>query len=143
MTRSIEIVGGGLAGLGLGLGLRRAGADVTVFEAGSYPRHRVCGEFISGLGETTIARLGLQPLLADAQRLDEVEWYFGGRPTRRQQLPSPALAVSRYVLDARMAEAFIAAGGRLRTATRVEMGRRPRAGLFPRAAAAPARHGSG
>ena len=130
MTRSIEIVGGGLAGLGLGLGLRRAGADVTVFEAGSYPRHRVCGEFISGLGETTIARLALSPLLADAQRLDEVEWYFGGRPTRRQRLPSPALAVSRYVLDARMAEAFTAAGGRLRTATRVEMGETPEGRVF-------------
>ena len=45
----IEIVGGGLAGLSLGLALRQQDIPVTLFEAGSYPRHRVCGEFITGL----------------------------------------------------------------------------------------------
>ena len=53
---SIEIVGGGLAGLSLGVALRREGVPVTLFEAGDYPRHRVCGEFIAGLAETTANR---------------------------------------------------------------------------------------
>ena len=64
--RPVEIVGGGLAGLSLGLALRRAGVDVTVYEAGHYPRHRVCGEFITGLPRRTRERLGLDPFLADA-----------------------------------------------------------------------------
>ena len=128
--RPVEIVGGGLAGLALGLGLRRAGADVTIFEAGAYPRHRVCGEFIAGLGETTIARLGLAPLLADAGRLSEVEWFFRGRAIRRQRLPAPALALSRHTLDARLAEAFTAAGGRLLTGTRVDTGDAPEGRVF-------------
>ena len=55
--KPIEIIGGGLAGLSLGLALRRAGVPVTLYEAGSYPRHRVCGEFITGLSPTTISRL--------------------------------------------------------------------------------------
>lgn len=139
--REIEIVGGGLAGLALGLGLRRAGVGVTVFEAGSYPRHRVCGEFITGLGERTIARLGLAPLLADAARLREVEWFFRGRPLRRQRLPAPAFALSRHALDARLAVAFTAAGGRLRTNTRVDVGNAPEGRIFStgrrRATAAP------
>ncbi|MEI6862573.1 MAG: hypothetical protein WCL04_10025 [Verrucomicrobiota bacterium] len=128
--REIEIVGGGLAGLALGLGLRRAGVPATVFEAGDYPRHRVCGEFITGLGEGTIARLGLSPLLADAGRLSEVEWFLGGRPLRRLRLPAPALALSRHVLDARLAAAFTAAGGRLVTGTRMDPDDAPAGRVF-------------
>ncbi len=128
--REIEIVGGGLAGLALGLGLRRAGVAATVWEAGSYPRHRVCGEFITGLGEGTIARLGLAPLLADAGRLRNVEWFFHGRAIRRQRLPAPALALSRHALDARLADAFTAAGGRLVTGSRVDPAGTPEGRVF-------------
>lgn len=128
--RQIEIVGGGLAGLALGLGLRRAGTNVTIFEAGDYPRHRVCGEFITGLGETTVARFGLAPLLADAGRLHDVEWVLRGRAIGRQRLPAPALALSRHTLDARLAEAFTVAGGRLLTGTRVDTGESPEGRVF-------------
>ncbi len=117
--RPIEIIGGGLAGLSLGLALRRAGATVTLFETGIYPRHRVCGEFIAGLHSETIRRLGLAPILADALRHHEVAWFIGERPARVQRLPSPALGLSRHTLDARLAEAFVAAGGTLHQHTRV------------------------
>lgn len=119
--RPIEIVGGGLAGLSLGLALRRAGVPVTVLEAGTYPRHKVCGEFIAGLSDKTIARLGLAPFLADALRLREIAWFIGPdgeKPARLQRLPSPALGLSRHDLDARLAAAFTAAGGTLLTHTR-------------------------
>jgi len=119
MLRSIEIIGGGLAGLSLGTALCRAGVPVTITEAGDYPRHRVCGEFITGLTSSTIARLGLAPLLADALSHREVAWYLRGEPARVQRLPSPALGLSRYVLDARLAAAFTTAGGVLRRNTRV------------------------
>ena len=59
MPEQITIVGGGLAGLTLGIGLLQRGVPVTVWEAGRYPRHRVCGEFISGRGSASLARLGL------------------------------------------------------------------------------------
>ena len=117
--RPIEIVGGGLAGLSLGLALRRAGVPVVVFEAGHYPRHRVCGEFITGLAPETIARLGLGPHLEDALQHRQVAWFHGAEPTGIQKLPAPALGLSRHVLDARLATAFLAAGGDLRTATRL------------------------
>lgn len=122
MLRPIEIVGGGLAGLSLGLALRRCGVPVTLLEAGTYPRHRVCGEFIAGLSGKTIDRLGLAPFLADALRLREIAWFAGGpgeKPARLQRLPSPALGLSRHTLDARLAAAFTAAGGTLLTHTRV------------------------
>ena len=118
-SRPLEIIGGGLAGLALAGALRRAGAEVTLFEAGRYPRHRVCGEFIAGLSARTTARLGLALVLADALRHREVAWCREGHRIAVQPLPAPALGVSRHTLDARLAEAFVAAGGDLRTETRV------------------------
>ena len=119
--RPIEIVGGGLAGLALGVALRREGVPVAIFEAGSYPRHRVCGEFIAGLAPETIARLGLESALAGALRHREVAWFFEGQPepARFQTLPSPALGISRHVLDARLAREFVGLGGALHERTRV------------------------
>lgn len=117
--KPIVIIGGGLAGLSLGLALRREGVPVTLHEAGSYPRHRVCGEFITGLSPVTIARLQLGPFLADALPHREVAWFIGGQSTRIQQLPAPALGLSRHALDARLAAAFVEAGGDLRLHSRV------------------------
>ena len=75
--KPITVVGGGLAGLTLGIGLRQRGIPVTVWEAGHYPRHRVCGEFISGRGQGTLARLGLR------ERLDEVGAISANFPNRQ------------------------------------------------------------
>jgi len=93
---------------------------VTLYEAGDYPRHRVCGEFIAGLSPATIDRLGLAPLLRDARRHRDVAWFFGGRLGYRQELPSAALGISRYTLDARLADAFRLEGGDLRTRARID-----------------------
>jgi menaquinone-9 beta-reductase len=121
MNRPVEIIGGGLAGLSLGLALNRAGVPVTIIEAGAYPRHRVCGEFITGLGQATIERLQLAPFLADARLHREVAWFLREKPLRHQTLPQPAYALSRHALDQRLATAFTAAGGVLRTHTRADL----------------------
>lgn len=119
--RPVEIVGGGLAGLSLGIALRQRGVPVTIFESGAYPRHRVCGEFIRGLRATTLEQLGLEPHLKDALHHRDVAWFAGEVRLRRQRLASPALAISRFVLDARLAEAFRAAGGKLLTGKRAPL----------------------
>ena len=116
--RPIEIIGGGLAGLSLGIALRRAGVPVTLHEAGRYPRHRVCGEFITGLAPGTIARLGLDCALVGALHHHEVAWFPREGPAQIQRLPSAALGLSRHALDSRLAETFAAEGGTLRTNSR-------------------------
>jgi 2-polyprenyl-6-methoxyphenol hydroxylase-like FAD-dependent oxidoreductase len=117
--RPIEILGGGLAGLSLGIALRREGVPVTLHEAGDYPRHRVCGEFITGLKTSTIERLGLRPHLRDALEHHDVAWSIAGESPHIQRLPAPALGISRHSLDARIARTFVDTGGVLRLRSRV------------------------
>ena len=114
----VEILGGGLAGLALGLALRRLDVPVTIFEAGDYPRHRVCGEFISGLDETTIDAFELRPFLSDARPHRVVHYHIRDRALPPFSLPATAWGISRYALDTRLARAFVAAGGALHTNTR-------------------------
>lgn len=47
MKYDVAIIGGGLAGLSLSIDLKNRGLDVLVLEKGTYPRHKVCGEYVS------------------------------------------------------------------------------------------------
>ena len=115
MARGIRIVGGGLAGLSLGVALRSRGVPVELWEAGALPRHRVCGEFISGVRPATLEFLGIADLLADAHRHETVVWYRGdGHRCYRARLPRPALGISRHALDERIARRLEDLGGGVR-----------------------------
>jgi len=115
MLKPIRIVGGGLAGLALGIGLRQKGIPVTISEAGRYPRHRVCGEFISGRGQEVLGRLGLhQPLVAaGAAPARTAAFFLGNHASPVRFLPKPALCLSRFTMDALLASRFRDAGGEL------------------------------
>ncbi|HEY1121276.1 MAG TPA: hypothetical protein VGE67_06730 [Haloferula sp.] len=111
MSGTVTIAGGGLAGLSLAAGLRLRGIAVTVHEAGSYPRHRVCGEFISGVEKATLAGLGIEDALEDALELRSVAWFREGRQIHEDELPEPAMGISRYRLDRRLKEQVVESGG--------------------------------
>ena len=114
-AKPITIVGGGLAGLTLGIGLRQRGVPVTIHEMGHYPRHRVCGEFISGRGQATLTRLGLRELLeqAGAVSAQTAAFYSATKSTTPHPLPSAAICLSRFTLDATLAKTFHECGGEL------------------------------
>jgi menaquinone-9 beta-reductase len=117
--RRITIIGGGLAGLTLGIGLRQRSVPVTIWEAGHYPRHRVCGEFISGRGQETLARLGLDAKLTGVGAIPaRTTAFFSPRAKSTiRELRQPALSVSRHALDALLADEFRQLGGELRENT--------------------------
>lgn len=120
MNRPLTVAGGGLAGLSLGIALRACGVPVRVVEAGSYPRHRVCGEFISGIADAELDALGMRDLFAAAPRHTTTAWFDGGRPMWSRALPAPAYGLSRYFLDAALAARFAALGGDLQCGKRFE-----------------------
>jgi 2-polyprenyl-6-methoxyphenol hydroxylase-like FAD-dependent oxidoreductase len=140
LNKHVTIAGGGLAGLSLGIALRGRGVPATVLEAGAYPRHRVCGEFISGVTEETLASLGIADLLADARRHVTLAWHDRGRRFLTDRLPRPAYGISRHLLDSRLAKRFQELGGMLQTGMRARpepaeglvwaAGRRPRPGRW-------------
>jgi flavin-dependent dehydrogenase len=106
----ITIIGGGLAGLSLGIALRKRGVVVKLHEAGIYPRHRVCGECISGASEDTFDSLGIGGLFDDAKRHRSTAWFFRARRIFSAQLPG-GLGISRFALDERLSRKFQEAGG--------------------------------
>ena len=119
--KAITIIGGGLAGLTLGIALRRRSVPVTVIETGRYPRHKVCGEFISGRGRETLCRLGLLDQLRDAGAVEARTASFvvpGTGTTPVRWLRESALCLSRFELDRLLANCFSDLGGELRENTR-------------------------
>lgn len=118
--RPISIVGGGLAGLTLGIALRQQSVPVVIREAGRYPRHRVCGEFISGRGQETLRRLGLLDLLltAGARSATTIAFVLEDRAFPARALPKPAVCLSRFQLDALLAAHFRHLGGVLECESR-------------------------
>jgi flavin-dependent dehydrogenase len=121
VPKPVHIVGGGLAGLTLGIALRKKEIPVTIFEAGNYPRHRVCGEFISGRGQESLARLGLHGLCnqAGAVRAETTAFFSANQSTAPHALPAPAICLSRFTLDAALAKKFRELGGELFEGSRV------------------------
>ena len=118
LTENITIIGGGLTGLSLAIALRKNGVPVILHEASNYPRHRVCGEFISGVSENTLETLGISEPLSDAGRHTSVSWFSENDLLRETVLPSPALAISRYLLDDRLQALARKSGATIETNSR-------------------------
>ncbi len=114
--KPITIVGGGLAGLTLGIALRQRDVPVTIFEAGHYPRHRVCGEFISGHGLEVLEKLGLtkQFFSAGARMAQTAAFFSTWASSKNKRLPEAALCLSRWKMDSLLASEFRRIGGELK-----------------------------
>ena len=118
--KEVEIIGGGLSGLSLGIYLRKLGVPVRVLEAGSYPRHKVCGEFVCGVGHGVLQEMGIAAVFSEALRHQKMAWWIGDDQVMRENLPQTAYGLSRFHMDAMLAEMFVDAGGELVTGQRVQ-----------------------
>jgi flavin-dependent dehydrogenase len=121
-ARPITIVGGGLAGLTLGIGLRQREIPVTIWEASHYPRHRVCGEFVSGRGQEVLERIGLLEMFGRAGAISSstTRFFLDGFSSPLRAIRPPALCLSRFSMDEMLAKHFCALGGELHQNARYE-----------------------
>src|SRR5215471_2465001 len=100
----IAIVGGGLAGCAAAITTLQSSprARVLVLERGSYPRHKVCGEFISPEGMTALNRLlgGAETslLAGHAPAITHANIRVDGRVLSAPIRP-PAAGITRFDLD--------------------------------------------
>lgn len=115
----IKIVGGGLSGLSLGVFLRKLNVEVQIYEARTYPQHKVCGEFISGVSMEMLEKMGLSEVLMGCRRHGQMRWWIGDKKLLSRRLPSEAISVSRYQLDRDLAKLFKKLGGKLYEGKRV------------------------
>ena len=94
------VMGGGLAGSCAAINLAKRGANAALLEAGSFPRHKVCGEFLSPEARPVLRRLQVEDeLFSKGAREVSTARLVLGTDFIEVALPAPALAVSRYVFD--------------------------------------------
>jgi len=98
MSFDLIIIGGGPAGTAAAITAARAGGHVLLLERGRFPRHKVCGEFISPEGVALLAGLGLDDLVRRAPRIAHAR-IFAETSVAEAALSPPAAAISRYELD--------------------------------------------
>lgn len=115
------IIGAGLAGSAIATALAGRGWDVLLVERDHFPRHKVCGEFISPEAQATLAALGLKGVVAELQPVPIQQARLVTREglTLNLSLPGYAWGVSRYTLDAALATAAQQRGAQLYTETTV------------------------
>lgn len=93
----VIIIGGGLAGLTAALHLAGKKYSVLLLEKHSYPRHKVCGEYLSNEVKPYLESLGINLDHAPAIKRFQLA-PLSGR-SLSTQLPLGGMGISRYNLD--------------------------------------------
>jgi flavin-dependent dehydrogenase len=112
----VLILGGGVAGCAASIALARNGKRVTLIEREPTPRHKVCGEFLSGEALEDLHALGIDVASLGAVPIHTVR-LAAARRASEAPLPFPAASLTRKALDTALIAEAIAAG------VRVERGR--------------------
>ena len=96
----ITIVGAGPAGCAAALAVLREGRSPRIFEKSPFPRHKVCGEFLSPETAAILEELGAGSASQElkAARLARIHLFLGSSE-KKWSLPEPAWGVSRFALD--------------------------------------------
>ena len=121
MSYDALVIGGGLAGCSTALQLARRGHSVLLAEQSTYPRHKLCGEFLSPEAQSSFRRLEVLDAVRDAGASTMTRTLLtapDGTATEHA-LPDSALGLSRHHLDQLLFQHACTAGVDGRPGTRV------------------------
>src|SRR5437868_8448242 len=110
----ILIAGGGPAGACAAMAALADGASVRIFEKSQFPRHKVCGEFLSPEIQPALESLRVWSdfLKASPAPIHSVKLHFS-HSEKIWRLPQPAFGLSRYRLDKLLLDCAVSRGAEL------------------------------
>ena len=106
----VVIVGGGLAGLSSAIHLSKSGLKVSVIEKNEFPKHKVCGEYISNEVLPYFESLGLAISDLKPSSISKMEFSTAKGKIISAPLPLGGFGISRYELDCYLYQKAIAHG---------------------------------
>ncbi len=119
-TYDVVIIGGGLAGLSLAILLGKKKYKVLVLEKETYPRHKVCGEYISMESKPFLKSLGIPVDNMHLPVINKLQVTDTRGNELNAQLPQGGFGISRYKLDAALAALAQETGATLLTKTKAD-----------------------
>jgi flavin-dependent dehydrogenase len=99
----VLIIGGGLAGLVSAIHLSKHNIQVLLIEKNNYPKHKVCGEYISNEVLPYLEFLEINPFNLGAQKINKFLLSTPKNRTIKAVLPLGGFGISRYTLDSALA----------------------------------------
>jgi flavin-dependent dehydrogenase len=112
MTYDLMVIGAGPAGCAAAITAARRGAKVLLLESGRFPRHKVCGEFVSGEALELLTELLSEDddgVVANAARIERSQIFVDGAVLRMRINP-PAASITRFKMDHALWESACKAG---------------------------------
>ncbi|MGJ1412450.1 NAD(P)/FAD-dependent oxidoreductase [Sphingobacterium thalpophilum] len=113
----VIIIGGGPAGLTGAIHLSRKGLTVTVIEKYAYPRHKVCGEYLSNEVLPYLRSLGVDVNTLKPSQIERLKFTTQVGREGIIKLPLGGIGLSRYCLDDFLYQNAIANGCIVNTGT--------------------------
>ena len=105
----VIIIGGGLAGLTAGIHLSKIGISVAIIEKNDFPKHKVCGEYISNEVLPYLKWLDIDVSILKPTNITQLEFSTANK-TINIDLPLGGFGVSRYALDEYLYQKAVANG---------------------------------
>lgn len=123
MERSVDavVLGGGIAGSCMAKTLADKEWETILIDRQTFPRHKVCGEFLSPEAQSTLNAFGLTNTISSLHphRIERARLIFEDDGEIELPLPGAAWGMSRYVMDEELHSAALRAGAELCMATTV------------------------
>lgn len=98
-SNSVLIIGGGLAGLTAAIHLSKIGLKVTLIEKNEFPKHKVCGEYISNEIMPYLNWLSLDISELNPTQVSKLAFSIADGKMIQCELPLGGFGISRYALD--------------------------------------------
>ncbi len=112
MLFDVVIVGAGLAGATLGIRLAQAGQKVCILEKDSFPRDKLCGEFLSPESKAILEGTGCWQEIEKAgpKTIRYARFTASGGAELTGKLPGVGIGISRLCLDQILAQKCLELG---------------------------------